>query len=134
MLEHIKAHSILRDIGVKTVKVERENGAASVRAILKSGDEFRQYAKHSQSLARKARRGREQAMATGFQDRRVVLDAVVLHVRNEVRIHEKTLRQHGLEHPGSWPEGGLCGVLHDVVRRAGLSSVGAVIPRSSAIF
>ncbi|WP_157935664.1 hypothetical protein [Bordetella trematum] len=57
MLEHIKAHSILRDIGVKIVKVERENGAASVRAILKSGDEFRQYAKHSQSLARKARRG-----------------------------------------------------------------------------
>lgn len=102
------------DICIAGFDYREGDGNPSLLVKTKNRDMFRQYSKSEQILSRsRQERANSRMTATARQYRRALTDEIQFHVRNEVILAEKTLKECGLEHPRSWnPKS-----LHRVVER-----------------
>jgi hypothetical protein len=91
------------DVRVKNVDVRNRNGVLGMLVETKSGDEFRQYGKYHQILAKSKRCRRRFAYSKEIEQRKGEAKALIeTHVRNECRVQRETLKNLGALNPKAW--------------------------------
>lgn len=99
----LRALSSRHDIAVRDVETREKNGAGGLLVTLKSGDQFRQYPKYDQVLAKASKGKSKYAVAPEIKPRiGEIRDAIETHGRNEIIFGSDTLAELGLSHPDAW--------------------------------
>ena len=118
----LRALSGRHDVFIRDVDFRDKNNACSLLVRLKTGDEFRQYPKFDQLMAKMNRGKSKYAVAPAVRPRATeLLDAIDTHVRNEIIFGADTLKKLGLSHPNAWTSDTLRKGIEQFWRTAGLT-------------
>ncbi|MGF6611868.1 hypothetical protein OKW45_006790 [Paraburkholderia sp. WSM4175] len=121
--EGLRSLSSRHDMSVRHVEFREKNKACSLLVTLKTGDEFRQYPKYDQIMARTNRGKSKYAVAPEIKSCVTRLhDVIETHGRNEIIFGPDTLAELGLSHPNAWSSESLRTAIDQFWRRAGLDS------------
>lgn len=108
----LRALSSRHDALVRDVDFREKNNACSLLVTLKTGDEFRQYQKYDQVVAKTNKGKSKYAVAPSIRPcAKELLDAIDTHDRNEVILGADTLAKLGLSHPDTWTTESLRGAI-----------------------
>ncbi|KGS60269.1 hypothetical protein X949_234 [Burkholderia pseudomallei MSHR5609] len=125
----LRALSSRHGVLVRDVEFREKNNACSLLVTLKTGDEFRQYQKYDQVVAKTNKGKSKYAVAPSIRPRaKELLDAIDTHDRNEVILGADTLAKLGLSHPDTWTPESLRGAIDWFWCAAGLNFEGSFDP------
>lgn len=118
----LRALSSRHDAFVRDVDFREKNGVCGLLVTLKTADEFRQYQKYDQVLAKTNRGKSEYAVAPTMKPHaKELLKAIDTHVRNEIIFGPDTLDELKLSHPNAWTPDALREGIERFWRTAGLN-------------
>lgn len=116
-----KSISTRHDATVSNVQYFEGNGNPGLLIDFKNGDQFRQYRKLDQVVAKmKVDRQHNRMSSACRQHRQTIIDAIYPDLRNEPGFGVKTLKEFGLQHPSSWTPDSLRALLDHFWNYAGL--------------
>jgi len=125
----LRALSSRQDVFVRDVDFREKNNACGLLVTLKTGDEFRQYQKYDQVVAKMNKGKSKYAVAPSIRLRaKELLDAIDTHDRNEIILGADTLAKLGLSHPDAWTPESLRGAIDWFWCTAGLNVEGSFDP------
>ena len=108
----LRALSSRHDAFVRDLDFREKNNACGLLVTLKTGDEFRQYPKYDQVVAKTNKGKSKYAVAPPIRPRaKELLDAIDTHGRNEIILGADTLGKLGLSHPDAWTPESLRGAI-----------------------
>ncbi|PTB21630.1 hypothetical protein C9I57_08365 [Trinickia symbiotica] len=118
----LRALSSRQDVFVRDVDFRERNNACGLLVTLKTGDEFRQYPKYDQVVAKTNKGKSKYAVAPSIRPRaKELLEAIDTHGRNEIILGADTLAKLGLSHPDTWTPESLRGAIDWFWCTAGLN-------------
>ncbi|MEK2603349.1 hypothetical protein [Burkholderia arboris] len=118
----LRAISRRHDVFVQDVDFREKNNASGLLVTLKTGDEFRQYQKYDQVLAKTNRGKSKYAVAPSIRSHaKELLETIDTHVRNEIILGPETLEKLELSHPDAWTPDTMRAVVEWFWHKAGLS-------------
>ncbi len=122
----LRSVSSRHDISVRHVESRQKDNARSLLVTLKSGDEFRQYQKYDQVLAKTNKGKSKYAVVSSMRPRaKELLDTIDTHVRNEIILGRDTLEKLKLSHPNAWTPESLRGAIDWFWHNASLNVEGS---------
>lgn len=122
----LRSISSRHDVFVRDVDFREKNNACSLLVTLKTGDEFRQYPKYDQVVAKTNHGKSKYAVQPSIRPRaKELLNAIDTHDRNEIILGADTLAKLGLSHPNTWTPESLRGAIDWFWRTAGLNAEGS---------
>ncbi|WP_090684783.1 hypothetical protein [Paraburkholderia phenazinium] len=125
----LRALSRRHDVIVRDVDFREKNNASSLLVTLKTGDEFRQYPKYDQVLAKTNRGKSKYAVSPSIRSHaKELLGAIDSHVRNEIILGPETLERLKLSHPNAWTPDTMREVVEWFWQKAGLSIASSFDP------
>lgn len=125
----LSALSCRHDVFVRDVDFREKNNASGLLVTLKTADEFRQYPKYDQVLAKTNRGKSKYAVAPSIRSHtKELLGAIDTHVRNEIILGPETLEKLKLSHPNAWTPDTMREVVEWFWHKAGLSIASSFDP------